>query len=153
MKKTLFLVMVLFGVFLINNATQTYGMEMSPEEKMLWERTQKGWELWKNGDKEGFKAGLHEDYIIWQDHKLFPRKRDLYADILFGWRLKSYKLEPVEISISDSLALVMYSWIFTTISDRTFSGRSTNIFVKQDGKWLIRGAMTASCTKPALCIN
>jgi hypothetical protein len=153
MKKTLFLVMVLFGVFLINNATQTYGMEMSAEEKMLWERTQKGWELWKNGEKELWKAGIHEDYIIWQSHKLFPRKRDNYADVLFGFRLKSYKLEPVEISISGNLALVMYSWTFTTISDRTYSGRSTIIFVKQDGKWHIMGAMQASCTSPALCIN
>ncbi len=151
MKKTLFLIMVLFGVFLLGNSTQTYGMEMSAEEKILWERTQKVWELWKNGEKELWKAGIHEDYIIWQNHKLFPRKKDIYADILFGIRLKSYKLEPVEISISGNLALVMYSWTFTTKRGSSLSARSTIIFVKQDGKWLARGDMTASCTKPARC--
>ena len=153
MKKTLFLVMILFGVFLVDNATQTYGMEMSAEQKMLWERVQKGWELWKNGEKELWKAGTHKDYIVWLNHRLFPRKRDIYADGLFSFRLKSYELKPVEISISGNLALVMYSWTFITLPDRTWSGRSTNIFVKQDGKWHLMGSMSASCTNPARCLN
>jgi len=34
MRKTLFLVIALFGVFLLNNVTQTYAMEMSAEQKM-----------------------------------------------------------------------------------------------------------------------
>ncbi len=76
MKKTLFLVMVLFGVFLLNNATQTYGMEMSAEQKVFWERIQKGWELWKNADREGFKTGAHKNYTFWSSTRIWPEGKD-----------------------------------------------------------------------------
>lgn len=152
MKKTLFLVMVLFGISLLYNATQTYGMplEMSAEQKVLWERVQKGWELWKNGDREGFKAGIHKDYTCWPSTRGFTENKDDYTSRLFGLSLSSYKLEPVKISISGNLALVMYYWTLTSQYGQ-FSGRATSIYMKQDGKWHAMGSTSASCKKPALC--
>ena len=154
MKKALFLVMVLFGVFLVVNASQTYGeeMQMSAEQKMFWEKTQKGWEKWKKGDIESFKAGIHKDFTSWPRNKVFPENKDAYTNRLFSITLISYKLDPVKISISGNLALVMLYWTFTCQYGQ-FSGRTTNIYMKQDGKWYLTGNMTASCKKPAICPN
>jgi len=152
MKKTLFLLMALFGVFLLDNATQTYGMEMSAEEKVLWERIEKGFELWKNGDKEGIKAGVHKDYTFWSSTRLFPESKDIYINRLFGLGLSSYKLNPVQVSISGNFASVMYYWTFTCRYGQ-FSGRTTTVYMKQGGKWYAMAGMNASCTKPAACLN
>jgi len=152
MKETLFLVMVLFGVFLLNNVTQTYGMEMSAEQKVFWERNQKGWELWKNGDIEGFKAGVHKDYTFWSSTRMFPESKDEYINRLFSLNLSSYKSDPVKISISGNLAIVMYSWTFTCQYGQ-YSGRTTDIYMKQGGKWYAMGGMNASCKSPARCRN
>ena len=152
MKKTLFLVMALFGISLLYNVTQTYGMEMSAEQKMLWEKTQKGWEKWKKGDIEGFKAGIHEDYTCWPSSRAFPENKDAYTNRLFRIHLSSYKLDPVKVSISGNLALVMYYWTCTSQYGQ-LSGRTTKIYMKQDGKWHLMGQMNASCEKPAICPN
>jgi len=151
MKKTLFLVMVLFGISLLYNATQTYGMEMSAEQKMLWEHVEKGWDKWKNGDREGFKAGIHEDYTCWPSTRGFPENKDNYTNRLFGLSLSSYKLDPVKISISGNLALVMYYWTLTSQYGQ-FSGRSTSIYMKQEGKWHAMGSTSALCKRSAICM-
>ena len=106
MKKTLFLVVASFVVSLLCNATQAYGMEMSAEQKELWEKVQKAWEWWKNGDIEAAKAATHKDYNFWSSSRLFPQSRDDYLNGLFTIKIKSYELEPVEISILGNLALV-----------------------------------------------
>ena len=150
MKKTLFLVMAMFGIFLLNNASQTYGLEMSAEQKMRWEATQEWWELWKNGDKERCKAVIHKDYTFWSSTKMLPESKDANIDRLFSLNMTSYKLEPVKITISGNLALIMYSWTFTCRWGQ-FSGRSTSFLMKQDGKWYSMGGMNASCKSPARC--
>jgi len=155
MKKTLFLGMAFFGISLLYNATQTYGMEMSAEsaeQKVFWERVQKGWGLWKNGDIEGFKAGFHKDYTFWSSSRRLPESKDAYTTRLFGLSLSSYKLDPVKICISGKLASVMYYWTFTC-QYGLFSGRTTTIFMKQGGKWYAMAGMNASCSNPALCPN
>jgi len=144
--------MVLFGVFLLVNSSQTYGMEKSAEKKVLLEKIQKGWELWKNGDIEGFKAGAHKDYTFWSSTRMIPESKDGYINRLFRLKLTSYKWDPVKISISGNLAIVMYSWTFHCQWGQ-FSGRTTGTYMKQDGKWYSMGGMNASCKKPAVCPN
>jgi hypothetical protein len=41
------------------------GQEWSADQKELLEGLQRGWELWKKGEKEAFKATWHKDSIYW----------------------------------------------------------------------------------------
>jgi len=152
MKKTLSLLTVLFVVAFLGNAFQANALEMSAEQKVFWEREQKNWEIWKNRDIEGFKAASHKDFFFWQYDRTFPESGDIFIKRLFGFDLSSYKLDPVKISISGNLALVLYNYT-ETIQYGEYSGRVISIYVKQDGKWHLMGGMNASCTDGARCPN
>lgn len=133
---------------------QAFGQELSAEQKEVWEVQKARWELLKKGetDIEKLKANFHKAMFYWGWGNLFPVNGDRYAEILRSLvKVKSFELKPIEIKIFGSVAIVMYSYSYTNPWDRVISGRSTNIYMKQDGKWLLLSGMSSSCQNPSRC--
>ncbi len=125
---------------------------MSPEQKEVWAGVKAGWEAWKMEDKEKFKAGMHGDYVYWDYPDTSLRNRDQMTNILITTvQLESFELEPVGIRVFGEFALIMYSWTITDTRGTIYTGRNMDVSMKQDGKWLSLGGMSASCTTPARC--
>jgi len=154
MKKRLFLVMVLFGVFLLYNTNQAFGKEFSAEQKQVWEVTKATWELLKKGepDKEKYKANFHKDLFYLGLRSRLPESSNSWARKLKSFvKVKSFELKPIEIKIFGNIAIVMYYYNYKDPWDKVFSGKSINIFLKEDGKWLLLSGMSSSCQISSRC--
>jgi hypothetical protein len=154
MKKTLFLVTALFVVSLMGNATQAFMIEMSTEQKEVWNHVEQVWEIMKKGDMEALEAGLFKEMAYWGYASGSPSDKNGYYDGINQWfagRIKSYKLEPFAITISGNVGIAMYGWNMVMEYGRSISARSAMTYIKQNGKWIFLGGMACSCEKPTPC--
>jgi len=143
---------LLLLIIVVFFTVQAFGQEgLSAEQKEIWERVQTVWELWKKGDREAVNARIHENFIYWSNYRSVPDGRDSFVSSLFSFKIKSYELKPIEIRISGNVAIVQYLWKFTNVIDEVYTGRSMGVGIKQDEKWRILGAMSASCTNLPPC--
>ena len=133
---------------------QAFGQELSAEQKQVWEVAKATWELSKNGetDIEEYKANFHKDLFCLAPKSLSPESRNSWAR---KWKhfvkIKSFELKPLEIKIFGNIAIVMYFYNYTDPWDNVFSGKSTTIYMKENGKWLLLSGMSSSCQIPSDC--
>jgi len=134
---------------------QAFSMELSAEQKELWEGVKTGWEVFKKGDMDvDLTANYHKDLIYWGWFDLFPRNHEKYVGMLKYFllgKVKSYEIKPIEIRIVGNVAILMYSYNYTSLVDKNFYGKSTQTYIKQDGKWLFLGGMSGSGQNPSRC--
>jgi len=133
---------------------QAFGKELSAEQKQVWEVEKATWELSKNGetDIEKYKANFHKDLFYLGPRSLSPESSNSWAR---KWKhfakVKSFEIKPLEIKIFGNIAIVMCFYNYTDPWDNVFSGKSTNIYMKEDGKWLLLSGMGSSCQIPSRC--
>ena len=133
---------------------QAFGKELSAEQKQVWEVTKATWELSKKGetDIEEYKANFHKDLFCLSPKSLSPESSNSWAR---KWKhfvkVKSFELKPLEIKIFGNIAIVMYFYNYTDLWDNVFSGKSINIFLKEDGKLLLLSGMSSSCQISSRC--
>ena len=133
---------------------QAFGQELSAEQKQVWEVTKATWELLKKGepDKEKYKANFHKDLFFLGLRSRLPESSNSWARKLKSFvKVKSFELKPIEIKLFGNIAIVMYYYNYKDPWDNGFSGKSINIFLKEDGKWLLLSGMGSSCQKPSRC--
>ena len=146
-------IILLSFVFVVFFTVQAFGLELSAEQKELWNVQQRDWELMKKGDIETIKANLIKDFVYWCHASSMPGGGLSYVKVIKRKvKIVSYKLMPFEVKISGNVGIVMYAWTFTNPFDIVYSGRNTNTYIKQNGKWQMMGGMSASCTKPSPCL-
>jgi hypothetical protein len=127
---------------------QVFGQDWTAEQNKIWSMQKTEWELWKKGDTEARKKLFHEDCVLWYAAATFPFGRNTLEGLYN--RIESYDLQPLEIKITDNIAIVQYLSKWSTLGN-DHSDRVTNIWMNQDGKWKIIGSMSASCLKVPSC--
>lgn len=147
-------IILLSFVFLGFFSAQAFGEEMSAEQKQVWKAQKATWELMEKGEKdiEKYKANFHKDLFYLGRTSVSPANRNRWAMLLINYMtVDSFELKPIEIKIFGNIAIVMYSYNFKNSMDMITSGKVTNIFMKEDGKWLLLSGMSSSCQKPSMC--
>jgi hypothetical protein len=150
------LVIMLSLIFTVFFTVQAFGMEMSAEEKEVWEKVTTAWEAFKKGDMDiDLTANMHKDLVYWNWGDLVPRDRERQAKGV--WRhyrlgkVKSYDIEPIEIKIVGNVAILMYTYNYTNNMDRNYYNKAIHVYTKHDGKWVLLGGMSGDCKRPSRC--
>ena len=153
MKKLLcvFSSVVLLSLFAYHLNAQNW----TKEQMEVWNVVLKSNELMNKGDFDGYFANVHEDYQGWNNQIPLPVNKTLFKQMMpSAEMMESFKLDysmnnPARIVVSGDLAVVHYvfAWSGTNTTDEgTFplknSGKNTEFYVKEDGKWLLIGDMT-----------
>jgi hypothetical protein len=154
MKDTILVATALFMACLLGSATRTYGMEMSAEQKEVWDVLKESWELRKNGetDIEKYETHFHKDLFYWGWNLMVPLNKKAWAEMCTTrTHLKSLELMPMEINILENMAIVMYKYSYVNLLDNDISAKVLNIYEKENGKWRLLSGMSSSCQKQSRC--
>lgn len=111
------------------------------------------WSAVERGDVEGYLAYIHQDYTLFGEGDIYLQsgkdlERASYTDYLARAKnVRTFMHQP-QIHIRGDTAWVLYYWSdvgYMNDGTRfTSTGKSTRIFVKENGKWLcIHGHFTA----------
>ena len=136
--------------------SQALGQELSATQKEVWKMEETYFELWKNGDMQGFTELHHKDAIIWGNKSAWPKDRSIIdmggvAGDGIGELLDSFELELHEIKILGSIAISQYTARIKRLG-KDYRLRLSHTWVKQGGKWQIIGAMHDSCSELPSCL-
>jgi hypothetical protein len=125
------------------------------EQMEVWNVVVKNNELMYQGDFAGFFANVHEDFEGWNNQIPLPVNKTLYKqmmpsdEMVASTKFDYLMTNPARIVVSGDVAVVHYvfAWSGTINTDKgsdtfTQSGKNTEFFVKEDGKWLLIGDMT-----------
>ena len=148
-KTLLPLVLVIIAIL---TASQAFGEEWSATQKKIWSMEKTLWELWEKGDFETRQKLYHEDCVLWAFKAASPSGKDILGSGLMPTIIVSFDLQPLEIKIFDNVAIVQYRCKWVRYGYRVnYSNRFTHIWMNQDGKWKIIGAMSSDCLKLPPC--
>ena len=110
------------------------------------------WAAVEKGDVEAYLKYVHEDYTVFGESDTYlqagkDKERASYSDYLGrASKVKTFMHQP-EFTIRGDTAWMTYYWTDSGyMGDERFtsSGKSTRIFVKENGQWLcIHGHFTA----------
>ena len=147
-KTSLALLLLSIGVFW---AVQVFGQDWSVAQKEVWKMQEAYWELWQKEGSEQLMDLVHKEAAIWGSVATFPGIR-LISGLQdgLGSTIDSFELKPYQIKTFSNVAIIQYESKGNFLG-KPFRLRCTAIWMKQDGKWLLIGAMHDSCTKLPPC--
>ena len=136
---------LVLGAATLAAGMQPFGDKWTADRKVVWENQEAYFELWRKGDFDGLLSMCHEDYDVWPYGRANPVEgREHISNIVFYARISSFALTPVQIKVVGNVASVYFMRRVTLQGGRTYSDYAMSVWVKQDGRWLILGEMTAS---------
>ena len=146
--KTLFSLAVIIAVF---GASQTFSKQLSPAQKEVWEIVEKYWAIWQEKGAEQVTDLVHKEAAIWGAVATFPGVR-LHSGLQdgLGSIIDSFELKPYQIKTFSNVAIIQYESKGNFLG-KPFRLRCTDIWMKEDGKWKIIGAMHDSCAELPSC--
>lgn len=148
-KVSVILLIIVIGVFL---QSQAFGQELSAAQKEIWKMEEKYWSSWKKEGVKSIQAFHDKEAIIWASNAGFPKDRTSaggYFDGI-GDLVDSFELELHEISIFGIVAVAQYYAKVISLG-KPITFRISHTWMKQDGEWVIIGAMHGSCSKLPYC--
>ena len=119
--------------------------EWSKDQLGLWQTVQKAWDLSSGDDLEGFYAMIHDDYLGWGNSSKYPGDKAM-VEKWFGYYAPKYQtvlyeLFPLGIVVSGDVGVAHYYYDVTMKDEEgeeiERSGRWTDVFKKEKGKWLL----------------
>jgi ketosteroid isomerase-like protein len=119
----------------------------TPEQKEIWAVEEKCWSLNKPTDLEALMSLYHPDYRGWNYLSPLPSGKDQVRKWM-GYYMNEgevaiYDIRPVEIFVRGNVAFAHYYYRIITKDkkgeEKAESGRWTDIFMKEGGKWLCIG--------------
>jgi hypothetical protein len=126
--------------------TSVQTKELSEHEKEVIDFIKKRWGMKKDDKQKGFFHNIHPDFIGWDYNNTTLIDKNSIKNYRINLEQEnktiSVKIEPVGLQITAKMAIVHYFvTIYSGLEDkqRIFRRRNTDIFVKEDGKWLIIG--------------
>lgn len=125
---------------------QAAEMKLSPEQQKIWGIVESYWESAQNGDLEGLMNLLHEKYVFLpKGYTVTFNKSErefMFTKWLAHFPPSSYELSLISIQLFKNFAIVYNSYNYkgTWGSD---SGRTTSIWMKNNGEWKLVGGMGA----------
>jgi hypothetical protein len=120
--------------------------DFSPEQQALWQRVNDLWALTLTKDETAIRSALHPRYVGWQINDPLPHDREAAIASVVGDspRVTRYELHPLSVQIYDGrVGVVHYAYSATLAPGnghtRGVSGRWTEIYVEQQGEWVLVG--------------
>jgi hypothetical protein len=135
-------------------ASNAFAEELSTIQKEVWKMEELYFELCKKADSKGLMEIFHKDSVIWGNASSRPKGRTNFdmgatGEIIHGI-VESFQLQPHKITVLGSTCISAFTarlqWL-----DKAYRLRIVHTWIKQDGKWLMIGAMHDSCTKLPTC--
>jgi hypothetical protein len=147
-------VILLIIVIGILPQSQAFGQELSAVQKEIWEMEEKYWSSWKKGGARSIHAFHNKAAIIWASNATFTTTiKNVYGEFDgIGDLLGSFELEPDEIRIFGIVAVAQYYAKINSLG-KPITLRISHTWMKQDGKWVIIGAMHGSCSNLPNCLD
>lgn len=145
MKRLVILILMLCGV------STAYAQDLTDEEHVK----QTLIDLWaaiEAGDVDRYATYVHPDYTAFGENDLYLSEgKDLEVRNVAGWLQRARNVHTdmhnADVTVRGDVAWITYYWTDSGIQNgERFSsrGKSTRIFVKEDGRWLcIHGHFTA----------
>ena len=136
---------------------QAHGEEWTEAQKEVWNVIEDRWIRIVEGDLKTLEAGIHDDALSWRYTNNVPLKKNLitlgYERWVYYARPVTYELKPYAIQILGDIANVFYSYKWK--AKKEFYGRTRVLLSlkKENGKWLIISALSASCEKLPNCLD
>lgn len=122
------------------------------EEEAVKETLVAMWDAIEEGDIDRYASYIHPDFTAFGEYDVYLAKgKELevasYAEYLERASGVHTEMHQPEVTVRGDVAWIAYYWTdYGTINGERFSsrGKSTRIFVKEDGRWLcIHGHYTA----------
>ena len=126
--------------------------EDGSEEEAVEQTLVAMWDAIENGDIDRYASYVHPDFTVFGEYDVYIAKgKELevasYADYLKRASGVHTEMHQPEVTVKGDVAWITYYWTDFGISGGkrfTSRGKSTRIFVKENGKWLcIHGHYTA----------
>lgn len=147
---------ILLGVVLLLSAVRARSERRSPtstdDERAVKAALVAMWAAEEKGDVEGYAGHIHPDFTAFGENDLYLAEgKELevsgMADYLKRATGVHTEMHQPRVTIRGDVAWVTYYWTDSgTLAGERFTsrGKSTRIFVKEDGRWLcIHGHYTA----------
>lgn len=119
-------------------------VELSPEQRELWQRVAELWELSKGGDADRIRATLHPDYVGWDLNARLPHDRETAVRSVLkdAPALREYELHPLSVRVYDGRTGVVHYAYAATVMPRGqapmhVTGKWSEVYLKHDGVWLL----------------
>ena len=122
------------------------------EEEAIKQTLVAMWDAIEDGDVDRYASYVHRDFTAFGEYDVYIAKgkeREVasYADYLKRASGVHTEMHQPEVTVKGDVAWITYYWTDSGMSGGehfTSRGKSTRIFVKEDGKWLcIHGHYTA----------
>ena len=121
-------------------------VHFTPEQQALWKRVDELWVMCVRKDADGIRQALHPRYVGWETGSPIPHDRDYAVKSASSdpARIVSYDLRPMSVEVYEGrVGIAHYYYIAVLSSDgdqtRVVEGRWTEVYLKQDGTWLMIG--------------
>lgn len=127
--------------------------QRSAEEERVWALEQKYWQCVQANDLEHYRALWNEKFLGWPLNSPAPMRKTHITDWITnrtskGDSVKSFKLERLEVQVSDNLATTTYrarsTWVDKKGVESTWAMRILHTWQRNaDGTWQIVSGMSA----------
>jgi hypothetical protein len=135
----------------ISSGAHALDGDWSETQKKVLELQQSYFDFWKNCDYEALTALVHPKFQRWGGRHGYPVNMKSIGLLVFAEELASYDLKILEVNTFGNVAMVYYFYQFTFAEGKSYSGRGTDTWLKQDGQWKIIGSMQDSCKDLPRC--
>lgn len=120
--------------------------DLSPEQQELWHRVSELWAMSLERSADKIRRTLHPQYVGWDMNCPAPHGREAAIQSVLGDSpvVQDYQLRPLSIEVYDHVAgIVHYTYTATVAPEGAnsfrVSGKWTEIYLKQDGQWVMIG--------------
>jgi hypothetical protein len=152
MKRSL-TIAVIAGIAFIAS-TAAFAQDWTKAQKEVLQIVEDNWLKTKTGDIDGMAATIHEKYQGWNNELPLPANKEqvlkIYKYLNEVSKLTDYTINPARITVTDNAAVVDYYFSFqlsTPAGDKKavkiYTGKNVEFYIKEGGKWLLLGDMTA----------
>jgi ketosteroid isomerase-like protein len=144
--RSIFIILAVLSVFILV-FVPLQAQEWSAAQKEVWKNVEAYWDLFAQGNLEGFLSYMHADYRGWSNSSALPEdkasSRKWLEYSMKNMKTAVYEIKPVAIQIFGNVAIVhyYYSEIMKNAEGKEESnnGRWTDVLMKQDTKWVMIG--------------
>ena len=143
MKKPVNTVLIISAFLFLT--THVYSQNWSQEQTEVWKVVESVWQTVQEADAEKMATYFHEDYKGWEWGDQYPRTKKTASEYFHYFfprsHLITFSLEPLAIIVKNDMSVIHY--YYTTLSEdgngkaSEEKGRWTDIYVKENGKWLM----------------
>lgn len=152
MKRIYGVIMMVLMAFIASSGA--YAQEWNKAQTEVWQVVTNSWNAYQNANIDQVMAVIHPKYQGWDNLTPLPYSKEKSRQQISDWfkikKLEYYDIEPARITVLDNAAVVDYYYAYSSVNllgekkeSKERKGITTEFYVKEGGKWLLLGDMTA----------